>query len=179
MKTVHNYYDKPCEKTDCDFIAYSEDCFKRHQNSFHGHGRKLDEYGKYSCPYSCKVAFRFQNSLEMHINIHKNKVMSCQYCQYRSTNLILLQTHLKIHFNIKNFSCDICQQNFVNNKKLLNHKFAVHNIDDYVCVDCDFTTTKLHAFHKHRISCEERLKRSRILWQHNYHNIATLQKIFF
>jgi len=164
MKTVHNYYDIPCEKADCSFVAYSEDSLRRHKQAFHGHGQKITDYGVHSCPYSCKVSFRYPSQLERHVRVHQNRVVSCSYCQYRTVNHEDgLQTHLKIHFNIKDFECEICNKNFATRNKLMIHKLYVHNKDDFVCIYCKFTTSKERDFKAHRLSCKERMKHSRIL----------------
>merc|ERR1712037_171774 len=163
MKTVHNYADIPCDKADCSFIAFSSENFARHKANFHGHGRKPTEYGNHPCPYSCKVSFRKPSGLLKHINVHKNRVFSCSYCQYRNTNMRDLQWHLRVHFDIKNYTCDICSRSFTNNDKLTIHKLNVHSTDDFLCIDCGFVAPKLKALRVHRSSCKERLKHSRIL----------------
>ena len=164
MKTVHDYTDIPCDKADCSFIAFSTENFKRHKANFHGHGRKPTEYGNHPCPYSCKVSFRKPSGLLKHINVHKNRVFFCSYCQYRNTNMRDLQWHLRVHFDIKNYACDICSRTFTNNDKLTIHKLNVHSTDDFFCIDCGFVAPKLKALRVHRSSCKERLKHSRILW---------------
>jgi len=163
MKTVHNYYDIPCDKDDCNYIAYSEDCFRRHQASFHGHGQKVTDYGVYPCPYSCKVSFRYPCQLDRHLRVHENRVVSCSYCQYRSKHFEGLQTHLKIHFNIKDYTCEICNKKYATRNKMKVHERTVHAREDFVCNYCNFSTPKHRAYKIHRLSCKERLKHSRIL----------------
>ncbi|CBY33740.1 unnamed protein product [Oikopleura dioica] len=164
MITAHNYTDIPCDKTDCSFVAFSQKNSKQHQAKFHGHGVKPTEYGTHPCPYStCKVSFGRAYQLQMHLNVHQNRALSCSYCQYRNVREDMLQQHLLVHFNLKNFACDICQRTFKTNMLLNHHKKTVHTTDDFICVDCGFVAKKVALFNKHRSTCKERLKFSRIL----------------
>jgi hypothetical protein len=164
MKTVHDYTDMPCSKTDCSYIAYSNVNLNYHVARFHGHGRKPAERACHSCPYaSCKVSFLTPAELLRHTNVHQNIVMSCRYCQYRTAAISSLQSHLKIHFDIRDWACDVCPLKFSTKQKLNIHKQGKHNTDDFICVDCGFITQKMGYFAKHRKTCKERLKHSRIL----------------
>ena len=164
MITAHNYTDIPCGKTDCSYVAFSNTNLKTHQAKFHGHGLKPTQYANNPCPYSsCKVSFRFPYKLQMHLNVHENRVLSCNYCQYRNVSSARLQEHLLVHFNLKNFVCDICQRKYKTNNILKRHKIVVHATGDFVCVDCGFVAPKARSFETHRATCKERLKFSRIL----------------
>jgi len=165
MITAHNYTDIPCCKIDCSYVAFSQTNSKHHQSRFHGHGKKTTEYGTHRCPYSsCKVSFPDKSHLQVHLNVHENRVLSCNYCQYRNVGRDKLQDHLLVHFNLKNFACDICQSTFTTKKVLSKHKTIVHSTDDFICVDCGFAAQKFKSFRNHRSTCKERLKFSRILW---------------
>jgi uncharacterized Zn-finger protein len=164
MITVHNYRDIPCGKTDCSYIAYSQNNFAQHKIRFHGHGKKPVEFANHTCPYpTCKVSFLFPTLLKRHLNVHENRVLSCNYCPYRNATSYKLHDHLLVHFNIKNFECDICLSKFTRKNDLTLHQKRKHSNEDFFCVDCQFTTVKIDAFDKHRKSCKERLKYSRIL----------------
>ena len=164
MITAHNYQDIPCDKPDCNYSAYSHTNMKHHQSKFHGHGRKLTEYGNYSCPFSsCKASFQFRGKLQGHIDIHENRVHSCSYCKYRTVESKMLQEHLLVHFDLKIFACDICPRRFVSKLKLNQHKKILHTTDDFTCRDCGFVAKKLRSLRTHRATCKERLKFSRIL----------------
>ncbi|CBY14292.1 unnamed protein product [Oikopleura dioica] len=164
MITAHNYTDIPCEKIDCSYVAFSLSNSKHHKAKFHGHGQKPTEYGNHPCPYSsCKNFFRNPSHLQVHLNVHQNRVLSCSYCQYRNVRPDKLHDHLLVHFNLKNFACDICQRTFTTKKVLKKHKMIVHTTDDYICVDCGFVAQKFRSLETHRSTCKERLKFSRIL----------------
>jgi len=164
MITVHNYTDIPCDKTDCSYIAYSHKNLLHHQMRFHGHGMKPTEFANHTCPYpTCKVSFKVSSQLQRHLNVHENRVYSCNYCQYRNANTRELHHHLLEHFRIKKFTCDICSRKFTSSNLLTRHLKFVHSGDDFICIDCEFTTAKVGEFQKHRTSCKERLKHSRIL----------------
>lgn len=163
MKAVHHYSDIPCGKPDCSYIAYSSPNFKQHQAKFHGHGQKKTQFSIHPCPYSsCQAAFQKPSALQLHLNVHEMRVFSCSYCQYRNVNIQSFKEHLSVHFNLNNFACDICPRTFSSKHKLYVHKYAVHN-SDFSCMDCgDVLLTSWKLF-KHRETCKERLKHSRIL----------------
>ena len=166
MVSVHGYTDIPCGKPDCSFIAYSQKNLNLHTATFHGHGKKPDEHGTHSCPYSsCKASFRFPFALQTHIDTHENRVFSCSYCQFRNSKKENLRNHLNVHFNIRNYVCDICSASFSMKKSLTEHNLILHSENLFECSYCGFTSQKIHVLKRHRISCEERLKHSRILWQ--------------
>jgi hypothetical protein len=164
MINAHNYADIPCEKPDCNYIAFSRLNLKHHHGQFHGHGVRPTDFGKHPCPYSsCKVFFKFPAHLKAHLDIHENRLFSCSYCQYRTVKPALLQEHLLVHFHLKIFACDVCPSKFVSKLKLEKHKKVVHTNDDFICVDCGFVAKKWRSLRTHRATCEERLKFSRIL----------------
>jgi hypothetical protein len=164
MISVHNYRDIPCDKTDCSFIAFSDENLTHHRTRFHGHGKKPVDFANHTCTFStCKVSFAFPSQLRRHLDVHENRVLSCNYCPYRNAVSKELHKHLLDHFRIKNFACDICSRKFATNNELQHHHRIAHSTDDFVCVDCKFATTKLGAFQNHRTTCTERLKHSRIL----------------
>ena len=164
MITAHNYKSIPCVKTDCSYVAFSHVNLKIHQSKFHGHGKKPTEYGTHPCPYSsCKVSFRSPSDLDVHLNLHQNRLLPCSYCQYRNVAQRKLREHLLVHFNLRNFACDICPSKFTTKALLDRHKLAVHSDDDFICVDCGFVTPKFKSLETHRSTCKERLKFSRIL----------------
>ena len=163
MITAHNYRDIPCDKTDCSYVGYSYNNFTRHKAQFHGHGAKPTEFGNHPCPYSCKVSFKFPANLKIHVDVHENRVFSCIYCQYRNVTFNMLQEHLLVHFDVKNFACNLCPSKFTNKSLLNKHILKVHTIDDFICVDCGFVAKKKSTLGSHRSTCKERLKFSRIL----------------
>jgi len=164
MITAHNYRDIPCDNTDCSYIGYSHKNLTYHKIRFHGHGKKPTEFAHHTCPYStCKVSFQFQTMLQRHLDVHENRVLSCNYCQFRNVVSVHMHKHLMDHFKIKNFICDICSSKFSTKHMFARHLRNVHGTDDFECVDCKFTTEKLGLFQQHRKSCKERLKHSRIL----------------
>jgi hypothetical protein len=159
MITAHNYTDIPCDKTDCSYVAFSKKNLMHHKLRFHGHGKRPTEYGNHKCPkLSCNSFFRWPSDLRKHVDVHENRVLSCNYCQYRNANPNNLHDHLSVHFNLKNYKCDLCSSKFFKKKGLKLHLKVIHSTDDFVCVDCGFTSTKLSNYNMHRASCKERLK---------------------
>ena len=131
---------------------------------FHGHGKTPIEFAHHACPFStCKVSFDTPSKLQRHLDVHENRVLSCPYCPYRNANSYQIHDHLMIHFNIKKYECDLCPRKFTTNGELTLHHKREHSNEDFVCVDCKFTAAKLAAYNRHRKSCKERLKHSRIL----------------
>ena len=164
MISVHNYNQTPCDHVDCSFIAYSQKHLNLHKSRFHGHGQKPTEYGTHSCPFpSCKNSFRYPSHLRRHVNVHRNILFSCKYCPYTAAETDHLHENLSLHFNIKKFICDVCSRAFNTRSHLNTHIRALHSNEDYECVDCEFLAKSLRSLQKHRITCEKRLKYSRIL----------------
>jgi len=82
MITVHNYRDVPCDKTDCSYVAYSDKNLTAHMKQFHGIGKKRVD-GDHSCPFpTCKVSFVSPSKLQLHLNVHENRLSTCHYCPY-------------------------------------------------------------------------------------------------
>jgi len=163
MITVHNHRDIPCGKTDCSYVAYSDKNLTAHMKQFHGIGKKRVD-GDHSCPFpTCKVSFVSPSKLQIHLNVHLNRLSTCHYCPYRTANRFDLHSHLDRHFQIKKFKCDICSSKFFTSKALMRHQKILHSNDEYICVDCKFTTPKFRRYELHRTSCKERLKHSRNL----------------
>ena len=164
MKTVHNYKDVECDKQDCLFVGFSQKNLNHHTATFHGHGKRPDEYGIHPCPYSsCKASFRYRDGLRPHVNVHTNTVFSCSFCQYRSVEKHNLQNHLNLHFDIKKHVCDVCSISFTRKQDLHRHEKIRHSDTEFECTHCSFTSPSFNAVKKHGLSCTERLKHSRIL----------------
>jgi len=164
MISAHNYQDIPCDKTDCSYSAFSHSNMKHHQSKFHGHGMKNTDFGDLPCPVSsCKASFRFPSHLNLHVDVHENRVQSCSYCQYHNVTHFKVHDHLLIHFNVKNFACDVCPGKFTRKGELTQHILKVHTTDDFICRDCGFVAKKHGRLQRHRSTCKERLKFSRIL----------------
>ena len=164
MISVHNYKDIRCDHVDCSFIAFSQKNLNHHKSKFHGHGKKPTEFGFNSCPYSsCKASFRFPAQLRNHLDIHENRIFSCNFCLYRCAERKSITDHLYLHFNIRKFLCQICSRAFHSQYCLTSHVKSIHSKEDFECIHCGFTAPKRSAFDKHRASCEKRLKHSRIL----------------
>ena len=164
MISVHDYKDIPCGKIDCSYIAFSQKNLNLHHSRFHGHGRKQTKDASLSCPYSsCKCAFKDSYNLRIHVNTHENNVFSCNFCPYRAVKYNNLSIHLKLHFNMLDVVCEICSRSFPTIGDLNKHKMKTHNTDGFYCEDCKFTCLKYAMYSRHRKSCTERLKHSRIL----------------
>lgn len=164
MSTVHNYKDIKCDKQDCLFIGFSQKNLNYHTATFHGHGKRPDEYGIHPCPYSsCKSSFRYRDGLQDHVNVHTNTVFSCSFCQYRCVKNFNLRDHLNNHFDIMKHVCEICSVKFVRKQDLQTHEKIRHSDTEFECTHCKFTSASFSAVKKHGLSCKERLKHSRIL----------------
>ena len=164
MNTVHGYSNVPCGKPDCSYLSYSKKNLNMHRAVFHGHGKKADEHANFTCPYSsCKASFRYPSLLQRHLNIHENRMVPCYYCPYKNGDSALVHDHLYIHFDIRKFVCDICSKAFHALHSLRVHENWAHGNSDLECVDCKYVTSNKTDYKKHRKSCHERLKHSRIL----------------
>ena len=125
MISAHGYRDILCDQPDCSYIAFSQKNMSFHKVNFHQRKQKVGF--THPCPYdTCKYSFRLISEFRNHLNVHKNIVFSCNYCQYRSSQRKLLHDHLSHHFNISNFLCEICSRPFSEKCRLKTHMRTVH-----------------------------------------------------
>lgn len=64
--------------------------------------------------------------LKVHINLHANKLVSCQYCQKVFNKFTYVQKHILNVHNQSIYSCEVCDKKFTIKANLNNHQKPVH-----------------------------------------------------
>uniref|UniRef100_A0A336LXH2 CSON004477 protein n=1 Tax=Culicoides sonorensis TaxID=179676 RepID=A0A336LXH2_CULSO len=122
----------------------------------------LNRHIKHVHPLKQVIGFRFQctlcenfyktkKSLNLHMETHDKREMSCEFCNkifYRERNL---NTHIKIvHLNReKTRACHICGKAFTQKKSLDRHLF-IHNEDrSFKCPECPFSAKYKQTLSSH------------------------------
>merc|ERR1712137_704414 len=147
MVDCHNYGDYPCGAVDCNFVAYSKKCLNLHSRM---HTRRVEKVFWFKCPKrGCQSSFQFQSLLDDHLRIHNNDVRVCMYCPYRYAKYDHYQTHLRTHFEMREFKCDQCNAKFTTQSKLNIH-YSRHEGLTYSCLICKtYETTSKSAADSH------------------------------
>ena len=77
----HNWGKFACPNENCEFVSYSQGCFKMHTRTHtrENIGRNLT----HTCTRKkCGKKFQSMLALERHLKIHDNDVIKCFYCQW-------------------------------------------------------------------------------------------------
>ena len=104
--------------------------------------------------------------MSVHERIHKNTLLPCQFCQYKSTREAHMLDHMDVHFNFLKYICDFCERKFVSHSLLHNHVNRYHERN---CFQCKICSRKFHArddvrkhirrFHKMKGDCRIHISR--------------------
>ncbi|XP_055609255.1 uncharacterized protein LOC129756409 [Uranotaenia lowii] len=115
-----------CDLADCGAR------FKKPETlTYHRQCHILTEGGQHvsegiQCPECGSCDFRNWNTLHTHLwreHTVDMELYSCHLCNFKTPVLCRLNnTHMKIHFDEKNFICVVCDKAFKNNKQLRNHR---------------------------------------------------------
>lgn len=117
----------------------SADLLEIHQKC---HADNDGKTNKIQCPQCKQTDFRNWNTLHTHLWRQHNidmELYSCEQCNFKTPVLSrMINTHLKIHSDERNFKCDQCDKAFKNTKQLKNHR-RIHNglVVIQKCVHCD------------------------------------------
>lgn len=94
------------------------------------------------CKQPSSVDFRNWNTLHTHLwRLHAvdMELYSCTQCNFKTPMLSrMINTHMKIHSDERNFKCDQCEKAFKNTKQLKNHR-RIHSevVAIQQCDQCD------------------------------------------
>ncbi|XP_054163974.1 transcription factor IIIA-like [Oppia nitens] len=115
-----------CEYTDCQF-----DCLTRCQMKSHVYYKHSD-IKSFKCPISgCNKALKSKNSLELHLMVHNNIAVSCDFpdCKRKFRTHHKLKRHLAIHMNEPTLQCPVdgCDEKFFTDSEIFRHRILVHN----------------------------------------------------
>ena len=95
-ENVHQWGQYPCVDPNCEYVGYSQANVNKHRKL---HNRVFDSVFEYKCPYpDCESSFTRTGLLETHLNIHRNELKNCEFCQFRYSHKHDYKDHLSHHF---------------------------------------------------------------------------------
>ena len=150
----HNWGKFACPNENCEFVSYSQYCFKSH-NRMHiieNIGKNLTQ----ACPRkNCEKKFQNMHGLKNHLKIHDNDFIRCFYCQWAGTNYQQYSIHMNTHFRNKTYKCQFCPKAFYDVSAVSKHIDFVHDRDTekYSCTNCDFKTHSKDYLNIHKRTC--------------------------
>ncbi|XP_058065928.1 uncharacterized protein LOC131215554 [Anopheles bellator] len=110
-----------CDQTDCGARFRQQDCLDYHRKCHAG-----DAPNGNVCPECGSHEFRNWTTLHTHLWRQHGidmELHACQLCSFKTPVLArLLNTHMLIHSDERNFKCGVCAKAFKNNKQLRNHR---------------------------------------------------------
>ena len=101
----------------------------------------------------CGDKFMNTKGLQRHVKMYHtefNQQFPCQYCPKIFGRKVLLENHIRRHFDYRPFKCDLCEKSFKTKQYLTGHVNGVHKNDkQFICDKCDArfswrTTWKRH-----------------------------------
>ncbi|XP_050423549.1 zinc finger protein 235-like [Adelges cooleyi] len=100
----------------------------------------------------CLKKFTQKKTLDNHLNVHIGQFM-CQICGFKSPNAHNLKIHESTHSLVKNHCCNVCEKNFATMSSLRRHKRLVHQKNVmFRCDLCDYTTMQPSNLKYHKSS---------------------------
>ena len=139
--------------TDVNEVLYQckLDCAMRFKSvdilNFHEKCHDALQTNKIICPECNNADFRNWNTLHTHLwrqHTVDMELYSCGQCKFKTPILSrLLNTHVKIHSEERNFKCTECGKAFKNTKQLKNHR-RIHN-DVVVIQKCNLCDTLFYS----------------------------------
>uniref|UniRef100_A0A182WCL6 Protein krueppel n=1 Tax=Anopheles minimus TaxID=112268 RepID=A0A182WCL6_9DIPT len=88
------------------------------------------------CIY-CDKIYRGRNTLRKHLRIHfQIKNYSCQFCDRTFTDRSSLRMHETRHSGSKSFKCDYCDRSYYTKAELKQHSDLSHGIRKHGCTVC-------------------------------------------
>ncbi|XP_052873718.1 uncharacterized protein LOC128279038 [Anopheles cruzii] len=110
-----------CDQTDCGARFRQPECLEYHRKCHAG-----DAPNGNVCPECGSHEFRNWHTLHTHLWRQHGidmELHACQLCSFKTPVLArLLNTHMLIHSEERNFKCGVCGKAFKNNKQLRNHR---------------------------------------------------------
>lgn len=110
--------------------------------NFHEQCHDSNQKNRIICPECKQNDFRNFNTLHTHLWRQHSvdmELYSCELCKFKTPILSrLLNTHMRIHSDERNYKCETCNKAFKNAKQLKNHR-VVHNEVRLIrkCEHCD------------------------------------------
>ncbi|XP_049296108.1 zinc finger protein 287-like [Anopheles funestus] len=86
----------------------------------------------------CDKTYRGRNTLRRHLRIHFNiKNYSCAVCKRTFHDKTSLRIHVSRHSDTKPFQCDHCDRSYYSKTELKQHCVAKHGIRKHICEVCN------------------------------------------
>ena len=89
-------------------------------------------------------------------NQSSDKPCLCDICGKKYVTKFTLETHMKIHYGIKDQVCFICKKSFTAKANLDAHVINVHTNEHYSCDICEKQLKNKRSLTRHKKRCEER-----------------------
>ncbi|XP_035708074.1 zinc finger protein 26-like [Folsomia candida] len=103
-----------------------------HRDGLQAHIRGRHENQRNFCCTFCGKSFSILNSLQRHVDaihpVSKEKIHSCDKCEYRSHSKHNLAMHIRRH-NVKKHECYFCGKKFASFQDLVRHCGRIHNLE--------------------------------------------------
>ena len=159
----------------------------RHFTKMKNHVDSKHRGVKYQCSH-CEKIFNTDSTLRGH-RIAKHgppkPMVHCEYCEYSSTEKMLVKSHTKsVHLDIK-FQCELCDKRFTTKDGLRRHIKSFHQQMRELCDICKKYSkcVKIHKVIQHKErqcpECGETLLNKSALNLHlkNVHNVCKEKKV--
>ena len=121
MNSIHIRKKLFCDV--CDFICYQSSSLTKHKSMKHTEA-------KFSCTeQGCTFSTSVKHYLKKHTIVkHIGLMLSCDKCDYKSSNSSTLLSHKRtIHEKVK-YPCSQCEQKFTCNASALRHEHSSHSL---------------------------------------------------
>lgn len=120
---------------------------------------------QYKCE-DCNSTFLEKKNYNKHMrNVHSEKKLECQHCQFKTNDNSSLKRHIITHENkeeppAKKIKCDQCFKTFSDKFNLNKHVKNVHG-EEMNCPHCNFKTRIQQTFTKHVNKCKKKVEIAR------------------
>lgn len=102
--------------------------------------RKTHSTTSYFTCTECGKQFKHAFTLKTHLRVHVIGRFNCSICLKVLKSKEALQSHMKRHYKVYNYSCEECGNTFVTSAELNNHRLKHSSVKDIVCHICHYAT---------------------------------------
>uniref|UniRef100_A0A182YI27 Uncharacterized protein n=1 Tax=Anopheles stephensi TaxID=30069 RepID=A0A182YI27_ANOST len=100
----------------------------------------------------CHKTYRGRNTLRKHLKIHfQIKNYSCPFCERTFSDRTSLRVHETRHSNTKSFKCETCDRSYYSQIELNQHRLAKHGTRNHVCTVCNKRFPTKAMLHDHAL----------------------------
>ena len=103
-RVEHKWRDYPCHHENCNYVAFSLTCLKKHSRF---HSAHVSTHYEFRCSKpNCPAGFKDRYVKRMHENVHDNIQLKCVFCPFTTVEHTNLSLHQRAHFNIRDHTCE-------------------------------------------------------------------------